>query len=137
MTMARAAFRRGMDFPNEGFVDEAVYRWAAAQGCTDLVRPDDYGRHPDLVAVRPGGRGLVVEAKGKTDAIGTDFNTGLGQLLKHMDAEFADYAIAVPDTPGFRTQMALVPDRVRRLLGLSWLIVAADGSVVEVQPPCE
>ncbi len=133
--MARPAFKRGTEFPNEGFVDEAVYRWAAAQGCTDLVRPEGYGRHPDLVAVRPNGRGLVVEAKGATSAIGVDFNTALGQLLKHMDADTADYAIAVPDLPAYRTQIALVPDRVRRMLGLSWLIVDAKGGVQEVRPP--
>src|SRR5262245_48839802 len=121
--MARPAFKRGTDFPNEGFVDEAVCRWAGAQRCTDIVRPEGYGRYPDLVAVRPNGRGLVVEAKGQTTAVGVDFNTALGQLLKHMDAEFADYAVAVPDTPAFHAQMQLVPDRVRRLLSLSWLIV--------------
>lgn len=133
--MTNLAFKRGTDFPNEGFVDAAVHRWAVSLGCSGLVRAEGYGRQPDLVAVRANGRRLVIEAKGRTTSIGVDFNTGLGQLLKHMDAEPADYAIAVPDIPAFHTQLALVPDRVRRLLRMSWLIVDAKGQVREVPPP--
>lgn len=140
--MANPAFKRVTDFPNEGFVDAAVCRWATQQGLADLVRPptgggplEGYGRYPDLVAVRPDGRGLVVEVMGGKTAADVDFTEALGQLLKYMDAELADYAIAVPDIPAFHTLVALVPDRVRRLLRMSWLIVDASGQVREIPPP--
>lgn len=51
---------------------------------------------PDIIA-KKAGRKLVIQMKGDSAAIKTDWDTGLGQLLDIMDDREADYAIAVSE----------------------------------------
>ena len=55
-----------------------------------------------------------IEAKGVTQAIGLDFRTGLGQLIKGMSNETTNYALAFPDTPAFHSQARGIASRVRK-----------------------
>lgn len=124
-------FQRGPAFPNEQFVQEAVKTHFIAQGYT-IVNEG----HKDIVGVHPeSGARWVVEAKGQSEAIGTDFNTCLGQLLKRMtDDEVALFGLAMPETPQYARQIKQISDRVRRMLQLHWLLVDESGGVRVVGP---
>jgi hypothetical protein len=83
----------------------------------------------NLVAERDGRR-LFVEAKGRTEAIGTDVDTMYGQILRRMplaEDATAGFAVVVPT----RAQAAAlrVPARVRALLGIEVFVVDETGVV--------
>ena len=123
-------FKRGNDFPHEGFVQDAIEAYFMKLGFTL-----DTEQRTDLICSHPEtGEKWHIEAKGHTTAIGLDFRTGLGQLVQAMAEESTKYGIAVPDTPQFRAQVAKVSPRVAQLLHLHWLLVAADGSVQDITP---
>lgn len=117
-------FKRGTKFPNEGFVQSAIEKFFEAQGFTRLEV-----KHVDLVCVNTSNEKWVIEAKGDSSSVGVDFNTGLGQILKRMDEPNCKYAMAVPNIPKYINQLNKVPMRVRKLLGLNWIIVSEDGTV--------
>ena len=124
-------FQRGPGFPNEQFVQEAVKAHFIAQGFDIIVEG-----HKDVVAVHAeSGNRWVVEAKGQTSDIGTDFNTCLGQILKRMtDDEVGRFGLAMPDTHKYASQIKQISNRVRRTLQLHWLIVREDGTVRVIEP---
>ena len=123
-------FQRGTDFPNEGFVQQAVEKYFRAQGFIG-----DTTTYADLISSHPGsGEKWLVEAKGMTTSPGLDFKTGLGQLLQRMGDERFKYAIAIPNVPGFIKQWNMIPRRVRNLLGLHVLLIEQDGSVRMLKP---
>jgi hypothetical protein len=125
-----ANFRLGTDFPREGFVQQALER----HFCAPDYEPLEVGQ-VDLACVhKPSGERWIIEAKGATVDVGLDFRTGLGQLVQAMHDPSAKYGLAVPKTGKFMTQMGKVPDRVRQLLGIHWLIVDETGAV-EILPP--
>lgn len=118
-------FKRGTEWPNEGFVQSAIEAFFRAGGF-------EVGEHRtiDLVCSHPvSGVKWRVEAKGLTSAVGLDFRTGLGQLIQGMEEPGVEYALAVPDIPQFRKQVRAVPTRVVEALKIHWLFVQPDGSV--------
>lgn len=123
-------YARGLDFPNEGFVQQAVEKHFHRLGFAEVPEGDaDLAcRHPET------GERWVIEAKGETTAVGLDFRTGLGQLLQHMEDRCAKHALAVPDTPKFRRQIDKVPGWARKALGIHWLVVGERGNVTVVPP---
>lgn len=93
-------YRRGDQFPHEGFVRVAIERHFAKAGY--LL---DTSTHVDLLCTHPvSGDAWHIEAKGKTTAIGLDFRTCLGQLLQRMCQQHVIHRIALPDLPQQRTQ---------------------------------
>lgn len=128
--MTRAQYARGMDFPHEGFVQQAVERYFLALGFTIIPSGET-----DLICEHPTtGERWEIEAKGETTAIGLDFRTGLGQLVQRMSAPPVRHALALPATPAFLKQCGEVPPWVRQALHLYWLLVSGDGAVREVSP---
>lgn len=74
-------YQRGVEFPHEGFVQSAIETYFTSKKYTILE--EDYS---DLVCINEQDNDKwVIEAKGKTSAIGLDFRTGLGQLIQRMD----------------------------------------------------
>jgi len=123
-------FARGLDFPNEGFVQQAIEKHFLESGFRPLN-----GRYADLICTHEKTREKwVVEAKGETTSIGLDFRTGLGQLLQRMDDPDVNYAIALPDIPQFNKQYKMLPTRVRQLLNLHILLVNVKGNVHVIKP---
>lgn len=119
------SFKRGTEWPNEGFVQTAIETFFRSNGF-------DVEEHKtiDLVCSHPvTGAKWRVEAKGLTTAVGLDFRTGLGQLLQCMAEQDIHYGLAVPDIPQFRRQVQAVPSWVAETLAIHWLYVQADGSV--------
>lgn len=119
------AFKRGIEWPNEGFVQGAIDAFFRSSGF-------EVEKHKtiDLVCSHPAtGAKWRVEVKGLTTAVGLDFRTGLGQLLQGMKEKGIHYGLAVPDIPQFRRQVHAVPSWVAETLGIHWLYVQADGSV--------
>lgn len=128
--MAGHGYKRGMDFPNEGFVQQAIEAHFASLGFSrGRVRHADYAGHH----LKTGERWLV-EAKGLTSAVGLDFRTGIGQLLQGMSDEQSNHGLAVPDLPQFHRQVQAIPKWVRSALRLHWLFVCSDGSVIVDSP---
>lgn len=123
-------YKRGLEYPNEGFIQQAIEIYFLEQGYTPI--PEKY---TDFVCVHPKtAQKWSIEAKGETKAIGLDFRTCLGQLLQRMSTEEVCYGIAMPDAPAYRQQTSQVQLWVRRSLNLHWLFVSADGSVEVVRP---
>lgn len=125
------SFPRGTEFPNEGFVQNAIETYFTDQGFTLLEEG-----YTDLACVHPQtGERWVVEAKGHSKSLNVDFNTCLGQLLKRMhDDETARFGLALPNIPQYQRQIDLISRRVRNALNLHWLMVAEDGQVAVFGP---
>lgn len=117
-------FKRGMEFPNEGFVQSAIESYFKSQGFTKLEV-----KHVDLVCINEKNEKWVIEAKGDSSSVGVDFNTGLGQILKRMDEPGCHYALAVPNIPKYINQINKIPKRVRNLLGLCWIMVSENATI--------
>lgn len=123
-------YKRGLNFPHEGFVQSSIEAHFLAAG----FRLES-GCRADLVCSHPEtGESWQVEAKGVTTQIGLDFRTGLGQLLQAMQLPAIRHGIAIPDTPAFRAQVARISPWVVAALGIHWLFVSQDGSVEVVCP---
>lgn len=86
---------------------------------------------PDVEAVSPKGRRIVVEAKGEgrnSDASYTLFVTALGQILLRMNSEDTTYVVAVPWHKRYVDLLRKVPRSLCRRLNLEfWLIAPATG----------
>ena len=120
-----SSYPRGMEFPNEGFVQRAIESYFTAEGFT--IRA---GELADLVCVAESGQTRwVIEAKGASASIGLDFRTGLGQILSKMAERSVNYALAVPDIPQFAALCGQISGWVRKSLRLHWIFVNEDGSV--------
>ena len=126
----QGSYKRGLEFPHEGFVQLAIedhFRKAGFQ----LVATG----HVDLVCSHPTtGESWHIEAKGVTTQVGLDFRTALGQLVQGMQSQSTNHGIAVPDTPAFQAQVAKLSSWVASLLRIHWLFVSQDGSVRVVSP---
>jgi hypothetical protein len=123
-----AQYKRGTNFPNEGFVQFAIEKHFKQEGYIflkeDLV---------DLVCQKNTEKWFI-EAKGQTESIGVDFNTGLGQILKQMTDPSYTYGIAVPNTDKFLFQVGKVPKRVCHVLNLHWILVNEQGVIQIISP---
>lgn len=123
-------YKRGSEFPHEGFVQTAIELYFGKSGYTL-----DTSTHVDLLCTHPAtGDAWHIEAKGKTTAIGLDFRTCLGQLLQRMSQQHVRHGIALPDMPQYRNQTDQVSPWVVERLGLHWLFIGENGSVSIVHP---
>lgn len=123
-------FKNGTAFPSEGFVQQAIEAYFARLGYTIYTDTD-----VDLICRASDGRApWHIEAKGKTQQVGLDFRTCLGQLLQRMHLRHAQHGVAVPDIDTYHRQIAKVSPWVVAALGLHWLLVDAAGSVTIVVP---
>lgn len=128
--MVERRYKRGDEFPHEGFVQGAIERHFKKAGYSL-----DTSTHVDLLCTHPiAGDAWHIEAKGKTTAIGLDFRTCLGQLLQRMSQQHVKHGVALPDMAQYRTQTEQVSTWVVDRLGLHWLFVAEDGTVEIVHP---
>jgi hypothetical protein len=93
----RRQYKRGNEFPDEGFVQDAIDRYFEKAGyALDTLT------HVDQLCVHPvGGEAWHIEEKGKTTAIGLDFRTCLGQLLQRMTQQHIRHGVALPDLPQY------------------------------------
>ena len=129
----RSRLPRGMEFPNEGFVQQAIEAHFNQLGFE--VEP---ATHADLVVAHPQtGERWIVEAKGKTTSVGLDFNTGIGQIVQRMLNRGDKFGLAVPEIPQFVTQCRRIPGWVRQALGLHWFLVDRSGTVRRCSPDKE
>ncbi|TLY47160.1 MAG: hypothetical protein E6K53_16765 [Gammaproteobacteria bacterium] len=127
---ATRSYKRGFEFPHEGFVQRAIENYFTAAGFQ--LTTDN---HIDLQCVHPvTSETWHIEAKGVTTQIGLDFRTCVGQLVQGMHSESAKYAIAIPDTQAYQAQVAKLKPWVVSRLGIHWLFVSQDGSVRIVAP---
>jgi len=65
----------------------------------------------------------MIQVKGKTKAIGVDFNTCLGQIIKNMTNPDHKHAIAFPDINEYWEQVRKIPFWVRKKLNLYVIFV--------------
>lgn len=93
-------FKRGNDFPNEGFIQKSVENYFLKLSYVKLSE-----KYVDYAGLNPITKEKwMIEAKGESKDIGTDFNTCLGQIIKRMDLRDTKYAIAVPEIRRLRSQ---------------------------------
>lgn len=123
-------FKNGTAFPSEGFVQQAIEAYFTHLGYSLHTDTD-----VDLICTASDGRASWhIEAKGKTQQVGLDFRTCLGQLLQRMHLPHAKHGVAVPDIDVYHRQIAKVSPWVIAALGLHWLLVDAAGSVTIIVP---
>ncbi len=123
-------FPRGREFPNEGFVQQAIEAYFLSEGFTL-----ESSRYADLICVDESNQvHWIIEAKGKTAAIGLDFRTGIGQILSRMTDQNVKYALAVPNIPQFATLCNQISGWVRESLNLHWILVGEDSSIHILRP---
>lgn len=87
----------------------------------------------DVVAQR-GNECIYAEAKGQTEAIGTDVDTMYGQLLRRMSKKSdqnSRFAVVVPDEA--RKAVLRVPSRIRALLQIDVYSVDQLGEVKQIK----
>ena len=121
----KSGFKRKHEFPNESFIQEKIEEYFLSKDF-ELLDPG----YADLKCSHKDSKEIwLVEAKGKTAQMGLDFRTCLGQILQRMENPEWVYAIALPDLPQYLNQCHQVPDWVRRLIKLNWILVSEDGSV--------
>jgi hypothetical protein len=120
----------GSEFPSEAFVQAAIERHFRDSGFEiDVDGTVDLAcRHPVT------GECWQIEAKGRTSSPGLDFQTCLGQLLVRMSTPDMHYAVALPELPEYRAQIAKVNSWVIDRLNLSWLLISSDGSIHVSKP---
>lgn len=119
--------RGKIGFPYETYVEASVTGWLFSQGF-EIIK----NRPIDVFATKADGDLLEVwhiECKGLTSQNTVDFCTGIGQLLKRMSSQETRYAIALPDLPVFRKQVAQFAPWVCSALNLHWLWIDDSGAV--------
>jgi len=121
-------FKKENVFPYEAFVQTSIEKYFEYQG----YALDNEGQ-VDLIAVKESDR-WIVEAKGISEAIGTDFNTCIGQLVKSMVSDESKYAIAIPKHPKYKRQCLLLSSYFRELVQLYILVVDDNGEVQIIKP---
>jgi hypothetical protein len=121
-------FKNDNCYPYEAFVQESIENYFRSLGY-ELKTNEQV----DLIAMK-GNERWVIEAKGLTSAVGTDFNTCLGQLIKSIKDENTTYAIAVPKHTKYRHQCELISDYFRNLIRLHVLLVDETGEINIVFP---
>ena len=123
-------FKRGLDYPNEGFIQNAVEKYFDSLGYEQInVKYIDYVGINTQTEEK-----WVIEAKGKTTEVGLDFRTCLGQLIQRMDDRGANYGIALPETLEYKEQCHMMKKWVVELLKINWLFVDGNMRVRLVRP---
>lgn len=132
-------------FPNELFVQSKVSQYFQNEGFDVIkggIRAEDINRRnishrllgTDILAMKDDEEWRI-ECKGDTEKdFGTDFDTGLGQILRRMDCEDPNYALAMPDTERCQKKADELSSLVRKKLKLQWIWVGRNGAVKFDEP---
>jgi hypothetical protein len=121
-------FKNENCYPYEAFVQESIEKYFLCLGYQLKTK-----EQVDLIADK-GNERWVIEAKGLTSAVGTDFNTCLGQLVKSIKDENTIYAIAIPKHAKYKRQCELISDYFRKLIGLHILLVDETSNIKVIFP---
>lgn len=121
-------FKNDNCYPYEAFIQESLEKYF--MGLDYELKTKE---QVDLIAEK-GNERWVIEAKGLTRAVGTDFNKCLGQLVKSIKDDNTFYAIAVPKHAKYGHQCELISDYFRNLIGLHILLVDEMGKVNIILP---
>lgn len=125
-----STYWRGLDYPNEGFVQHALEQHFSTLGY--IFKKEG---NSDLVCVKNQDQDKwIIEAKGKTSDIGLDFRTGLGQLLQGMREHGVNYALAMPEIQQFTAQARKLAPWLREVLNLHLIFVNETGQLRFVSP---
>jgi len=106
---------------------ESMITYLKERGYNILQVHKERTHHGPDILVERGGRKLMIQIKGDSVAIKTDWDTGLGQLLDIMDDEKADYAMAV--SKSYERLVKGFPSYAKDKLKLIFFIVNDNGSV--------
>jgi hypothetical protein len=123
-------YKNGVDFPYEGFVQKSIENCFSKLGYSQVKE-----KHVDFMCINTlKNEKWIIEAKGKTTAIGLDFNTCVGQIIKRMETPNIKYAIAVPKIEQYIKQCKLIKQWIREALNLYWIFIDSDGKMIIVEP---
>ena len=121
-------FKKEKVYPNEAFVQEVIELYFSGKGYVIKTK-----EQADLIAEKHDEK-WIIKAKGMTSAVGLDFNTCLGQLIKSMTTGDQIYAIAIPSHLKYRRQCELLPSYFRELVKLRIILVDECGKVSVIEP---
>lgn len=126
-------YKRGYDFPNEGFIQKTIELYFLKLGYKQINE-----KFSDFVCVNPNtNEKWVIEAKGLTKEIGLDFRTCLGQLVQRINSRNTKYVMAFPNLDKYIKQCRIVKQWVRKELQIYWLLVDECGRVKIFSPDDE
>jgi|HigsolmetaGSP11D_1036233.scaffolds.fasta_scaffold13136_3 hypothetical protein len=113
----------GNVFPYEVYVEGVLKKHFQTLGYT-VDKGNPYRAEADLICIDPlTNETWMIQVKGKTKAIGVDFNTCLGQIIKNMTNPDHKHAIAFPDINEYWEQVRKIPFWVRKKLNLYVIFV--------------
>ena len=121
-------FKKDKMFPNEAFIQVALEKYFLKLGYE--IKSDG---QVDILAFKENEK-WIVEAKGLTSAVGLDFNTCIGQIVKSMDCETTNYAIAIPEHAKYIIQCSKIPSAFRERNNLYFLFVDEKENIRVVEP---
>lgn len=122
----------------ESQVEEAVVKWLNNKGYK--VSKKYLNKNKKGVDIRAcnekSGDQFIIECKGDTKEPRIDFQTAIGQIIMRMEPSFDSnyYAIALPDNEKYRKLISEIPDRMRKLLRIRFLLLDSLGKVEELMP---
>jgi hypothetical protein len=125
----KKSFHKPCVFPNEAFVQQALETHFESAGYQI-----DAEEQIDLVAWKSEKDKWMIEAKGHTSSDRVDFNTGLGQLIGHMENDTDKYALAIPRVAPCIKQSQNLSAYIRAKLQLIIIIVNQDGHLEFFRP---
>jgi hypothetical protein len=124
-------FNRPCEFPNEAFVQKTIEDYFVQEGYT--INGDG---QIDLEAWKNNNDKWIIDAKGMSESIRTDFNTCIGQLIGHIDNDITKYAIAIPKIKQYLYQCKNLSIYIREKLKL-YVIVVDETGYVEILNPTD
>jgi len=108
---------------------EPMLRFLRSQGYRILQINRGNKPGPDILAEKSGKK-LIVQMKGDSMAIKTDWDTGLGQLLEMMENDKSEYVMVV--SKRYERLVKTFPIYPKERLCIRFLIVGEDGTVREM-----
>jgi hypothetical protein len=123
-------FKKDKAFPNEAFIQEALETYFINKG----YEIEKYGQIDLLASNSLNNEKWIIEAKGITSQVGLDFNTCIGQIVKSMNIDKINYAIAIPKHIKYKKQCALISNYFREKMNLNFLLVTEFGEVELIRP---
>lgn len=128
-------YPHGDIFPSEGFVQKTVEAYFINKGFNKVKNSDG----ADFECIDSKGNGWLIEAKGDTGSnVGTDFKTGLGQIIQKMKDEEATkkyrYGIAVPKIKSFIKQVKMIKKWTRTAINLHILLININAEIEIIDP---
>lgn len=116
------------EYPYEKFIQTSIEKYFENMGYE--LKTDSF---IDLIASNKS-EVWIIEVKGITASVGTDFDTCMGQLAKRMISDEYKYGIAIPKHKKYYNQLNQLSKYYRGLTELHIFVIDIDSSIEIIYP---